>query len=287
MANIRDIRRRIRSVKSTQQITKAMKMVAAAKMRRAQEAILGARPYAHKMREVLASLAARVSPAAHPLLAQREEKRVALLLVTSDRGLCGGFNAQLCREFARVLQGKRAEGAEIEVHFAGRRGRDYFKRRAEDGQFHDGLVGKPKFADVAALSRKLARDFESGKLDAVYVLYNEFKSVISQKVTLEKLLPLSRAQFEGDARPANYKYEPAPETLIGELVPKHLDIQLFRMMLESGASEQGARMTAMDAASRNAGELIGSLTLTANRVRQAGITKEIIEIVSGASALDG
>ncbi len=287
MANLRDIRRRIRSVKSTQQITKAMKMVAAAKLRRAQEAILGARPYALKMHEVLGSLAARVSPDAHPLLAVRPERRIAVLLLTADRGLCGGFNTQLCREMQRVVAEKRAAGLAVEIHFGGRKGFEYFKRRDTAGETHPGFTGKVVFDDVAAVSRRFARDFEARKLDAVYVIYNEFKSVISQKVTLERLLPLERAEFEGGQLPIGYKYEPAPETLIGGLVPKHLDIQLYRMALESVASEMGAKMTAMDAASRNASELISSLSLYANRVRQAGITKEIIEIVSGAAALEG
>ena len=287
MANLRDLRRRIRSVKNTQQITKAMKMVAAAKMRRAQEAILGARPYAQKMREVLASLAARVPSAAHPLLATREEKRIAILLLTSDRGLCGGFNTQLCRELQRVIADKKSAGIEVELHFIGRKGYDYFRRREIKGDLNDGLVGRPPFDKVAQLSRSLAADFTARKIDAVYMLYNEFKSVIQQKVTLERMLPLSRAEFGAGDSLIGYKYEPSAETLIGELVPKHLDIQLYRMILESGASEQGARMTAMDSASRNAGELISALTLYANRVRQAGITKEIIEIVSGAAAMNG
>lgn len=287
MANLRDLRRRIRSVKNTQQITRAMKMVAAAKMRRAQEAILGARPFASKMREVLASLAARVPSAAHALLATREEKRIAILLLTSDRGLCGGFNTQLCRELQRVIADKKAAGIEVELHFIGRKGFDYFRRREIKGELHDGLVGRPAFAQASQLSRSLAADFIARKVDAVYMCYNEFKSVIQQKVTLEQMLPLSRAEFGAGDAMIGYKYEPSAETLIGELVPKHLDIQLYRMILESGASEQGARMTAMDSASRNAGELISALTLYANRVRQAGITKEIIEIVSGAAAMNG
>jgi F-type H+-transporting ATPase subunit gamma len=287
MANIRDIRRRIRSVKSTLQITKALKMVAAAKMRRAQEAIFGARPYAKKMHEVLASLASRVSPRAHPLLAQREEKTVVLLLMTSDRGLCGGFNSTLCRELQRLIAEKKAAGAEVILHFAGRKGRDFFKRRGQPGTDHQGLTGKVQFSAVSELSRSLAAAFTKKEIDAVYVVYNEFKSVIQQKVTVEPLLPLTRAVFDDANPPVDYVYEPEAESLIAAMVPKHLDIQLYRMALESAASEQGARMTAMDSASRNAGELISSLTLYANRVRQAAITKEIIEIVSGAAALAG
>ena len=287
MANIRDIRRRIRSVKSTQQITKAMKMVAAAKMRRAQEAIFGARPYAKKMHEVLASLAARVPTRAHPLLAQREEKTVVLLLMTSDRGLCGGFNSTLCREMQRLVAEKKAAGIEVKLHFVGRKGREFFKRRDQPGVDHQGLTGKVKFTAVSDLSRSLASAFTKKEIDAVYVVYNEFKSVIQQTVTVEPLLPLTRAVFDDAAPPVDYIYEPEAESLIAAMVPKHLDIQLFRMALESAASEQGARMTAMDSASRNAGELISSLTHYANRVRQAAITKEIIEIVSGAAALSG
>ena len=281
-----DIRRRIRSVKNTQQITKAMKMVAAAKLRRAQERMFAARPYAGGLRQVLASVATRVDISAHPLLQSREpERNVVVIVVTADRGLCGAFSANVIRAAQNFIREHGFEGVELVT--IGRKASDFFRRRTIPIR-RNVFVAQALSIEVAReIADSLIKDFIDEKIDGVYVVYNEFKSVIQQMVTVEKLLPLSRAAFDDASPPVDYLYEPAAESLIGAMVPKHLDIQLFRMALESAASEQGARMTAMDSASRNAGELISALTLYANRVRQAAITKEIIEIVSGAAALSG
>ena len=279
-----DIRRRIRSVKNTQQITKAMKMVAAAKLRRAQDRMLAARPYSAALREVLASLATRVDISKHPLLQEREaEKKVLLLVVTADRGLCGAFNTNVLRASLNAVRERGWQ--EVHVLPIGRKANDFFKRRE--------LPVRPQATQVLqALSLETAReiaqslinDFTGGEFDAVYVLYNEFKSIIAQRVTLERLLPLERPTVETTAPPIEYVYEPGPEAILADLLPKHIEFQLYRVLLESAAAEQGARMTAMESATKNAGEMIDHLTLTYNRIRQAAITKEIIEIVSGAAA---
>ena len=285
MANVRDIRRRIRSVKSTQQITKAMKMVAAAKLRRAQERMFAARPYASGLRTVLASVASRVDISKHPLLAEREvEQKVLLLVVTADRGLCGAFNTNVLR----AAQNAIAEKGWTQVHLLpiGRKANDFFKRRTYPIRRQATQVYQALSLETAReIATSLIEDFVSGEFDAVYVLYNEFKSIIAQKVTLERLLPLQHEFNTTTQEPAiEYIYEPGPEQILNELLPKHIEFQLYRILLESAAAEQGARMTAMEAATKNASEMIDHLTLTYNRIRQASITKEIIEIVSGAAA---
>ena len=279
-----DIRRRIRSVKSTQQLTKAMKMVAAAKLRRAQERMYAARPYAAALREVLASVALRVDVSKHPLLQRREaERKVLLMVVTADRGLCGAFNTNVIRGAMNAMAEKGWE----EVHLLpiGRKANDFFKRRSipirrQATQVYQAL----SLETVRAIATALIDDFVGGEFDAVYVQYNEFKSIIAQKVTLDRLLPLERAWSEQQTPAVEYLYEPGPEQILNDLLPKHIEFQLYRILLESAAAEQGARMTAMEAATKNATDLIGQLTLTYNRIRQASITKEIIEIVSGAAA---
>ncbi|HJQ39592.1 MAG TPA: ATP synthase F1 subunit gamma [Thermoanaerobaculia bacterium] len=279
-----DLRRRIRSVKSTQQLTKAMKMVAAAKLRRSQERMMAARPYAAGLRQILASISTRVDVSKHPLLAEREqEDKVLLVVVTADRGLAGAFNTNVLRGALNAI----AEKKWPEVHLLpiGRKANDFFKRRAyplrrAGTQLMQALAAET----VRELATMLTEDFISGDFDAVYVIYNEFKSIIAQRVTLERLLPLQREWTEGQAPEIEYIYEPGPEQILGELLPKHIEFQLYRVMLESAAAEQGARMTAMEAATKNAGELVDQLTLNYNRIRQAQITKEIIEIVSGAAA---
>jgi len=308
MANVRDYRTRIRSVKSTQQITRAMKMVSAAKLRRAQDRILAARPYARKMLEVLSSLAARVHPERHALLSRRPEEKVLVIVITADKGLCGSFNTNILNR-ARVvldgLMGRSREGGRaaaapapaktVQVDVIGRKARDWFRRRSYPVR----NVQVDVFKEVTlGHARDLADDlidvFSRGEFDAVYLVYNEFKSVIQQRVVVEPLLPIPQASFEPAAgepgpaateRPEEYLYEPDRETLFAALLPKHVMIQTHRVLLESAAAEHGARMTAMDNATRNAGEMIDTLTLQMNKIRQASITKEILEVVSGAEAL--
>ncbi|HEX2835805.1 MAG TPA: ATP synthase F1 subunit gamma [Thermoanaerobaculia bacterium] len=281
-----DLRRRIRSTKNTQQITKAMKMVSAAKLRRAQERMLAARPYSAALRQVLASLATRVDLAKHPLLGEREtESKVLLLVVTADRGLCGAFNANILRAAQNAIS-EHHNWQHVELLPIGRKAIDFFKRRPIPIRRQGAHVYQALSLDTAReISNGIIEDFVSGEFDAIYVLYNEFKSVIAQRVTLERLLPLPRPTVEANEPPAiDYLYEPGPEAILADLLPKHIEFQLYRVLLESAAAEQGARMTAMEAATKNASEMIGHLTLTYNRIRQASITKEIIEIVSGAAA---
>jgi F-type H+-transporting ATPase subunit gamma len=279
-----DIRRRIRSVKNTQQITKAMKMVAAAKLRRAQERMFAARPYAGGLRQVLASVAARVDISTHSLLQVREpEKNVVVIVVTADRGLCGAFNANVIRAAQNFVREHRFEGVALVT--IGRKASDFFKRRTIPIR-RNVLVAQALSLDVAReIADGLIKDYIEEKIDGVYVVYNEFKSLIAQHVRAERLLPIPR-EFDPDpTRPAiDYLYEPGPEQILSDLLPKHIEFQLYRVLLESAAAEQGARMTAMEAATKNASDMINYLTLTYNRIRQAAITKEIIEIVSGASA---
>ena len=284
MANTIDIRRRIRSVKNTQQITKAMKMVSAAKLRRAQDRMFAARPYAAALREVLSSVATRVEGFTHPLLEARPERHVLLLVVTSDKGLCGAFNSNIIRASQNALRDKNWESAELLP--IGRKALDFYKRRPfpirrEATQVYQAL----SLGTAHEIAQTLIADYDSERVDAVYVAYNEFKSIIAQNVRLERLLPIERdwnAQETGTE--VDYLYEPSPQAILNDLLPKHIEFQLYRILLESAAAEQGARMTAMEAATKNASEMIDHLTLTYNRIRQASITKEIIEIVSGAAA---
>jgi len=281
-----DIRRRIRSVKNTQQITKAMKMVSAAKLRRAQDAMFAARPYARKMMEVLNSLAARARPDAHPLLQEREtDAKLLLVVVTADKGLCGGFNANIIRTAARYLE--EAERAErtLTLDLVGRKGRDYFRRRRyKIRSEHVGVFQALEFPLAQRIARSLIDSYVKGEADRIGIVYNEFKSVIQQRVVIEQLLPVRKLMFDAREPALDYIYEPTPGEIFDEILPKHVEIQVWRAMLESAAAEHGARMSAMDAASNNAEEMIDRLTLYMNKVRQAAITKEIIEVVSGAGA---
>jgi F-type H+-transporting ATPase subunit gamma len=283
-----DIRRRIRSVKNTQQITKAMKMVAAAKLRRAQERIFGARPYAAGLREVLSSVATRVDISTHPLLAEHEaERNVLLVIVTADRGLCGAFNTNAIRASMNAIRDRGWES--VQLLPIGRKANDFFKRRTipirrQATQIFQAL----SLGTAQEIAQTLIDDFTSGAVDAVYVVYNEFKSIISQHVRVERLLPIERAWEEMKNEPSvDYLYEPSAVEILNEMLPKYVEFQLYRILLDSAASEQGARMTAMEAATKNASDMIDHLTLTYNRIRQAAITKEIIEIVSGAAASEG
>jgi F-type H+-transporting ATPase subunit gamma len=287
MANLLDIRRRIRSVKNTQQITKAMKMVSAAKLKRAQDRVVAARPYAAKMTQVLGRLAARAGDSFHdPLLDERGDQHYLLVLITADKGLAGAFNANLIKTAQIFLQ--ENAGKQIELLAIGRKGRDFFRRRQINivGEYV-GLTGKGRIEHEEALdvARDIMRRFtEDETLDKVFIIYNEFKSVLQQRVVVEQLLPVPRVET-GPQQTIEYIYEQPPAEIFGRLLPRYVETQVFRALLESVASEHGARMTAMDSATKNAGELINHLTLTMNRIRQAAITKEIIEVVSGAAAL--
>jgi F-type H+-transporting ATPase subunit gamma len=296
MANLLDIRRRIKSVKNTQQITKAMKMVSAAKLKRAQERAVSARPFATKMMEVLTSLAAHAGEDFHhPLLDARGDERYLLVLVTADKGLAGAFNANLIKAAQAFIN--EHEGKSVEILAVGRKGRDFFRRRGvEIAGEYIGLTGKGRIdhAEALEVARDVMRRFtEDERIDKVFIIFNEFRSVISQRVIVEQILPVSRDEeetAEGAEASApqtfvEYIYEQPPEEIFKQLLPRLVETQVYRALLESVASEQGARMTAMDSASKNAGELIQSLTLNMNRIRQASITREIIEIVSGAAAL--
>ena len=295
MANLLDIRRRIKSVKNTQQITKAMKMVSAAKLKRAQDRVVSARPFTSKMTEVLTELASHTDEDFHhPLLDKRGDERYLLVLITADKGLAGAFNANLIKS-AQAFIREHADKT-IEMLAVGRKGRDFFRRRQINiaGEYV-GLTGKGRveYAEALEVSRDIIRRFTQDEgLDKVFIINNEFRSVLAQRVVVEQILPVSRVEEqpgETDAsRPqtfVEYIYEQPPAEIFSQLLPRLIETQVYRALLESVASEQGARMTAMDSASKNAGELIGSLTLNMNRIRQAGITREIIEIVSGASAL--
>jgi len=276
-----DIRRRIRSVRNTQQITKAMKMMSAAKLRRAQEAMFAARPYARKMMEVLNSLATRANPEAHPLLQERSGPRLLLVVVTADKGLCGGFNANITRAAQRFL--KERAHAELQIETVGRKARDFFKRqqvkiRAE----HVGIFQALHYPVAQEIAGGLIKSYVSEEVDQIYLIYNEFKSIIQQRVVVERLLPIQKLALDPKEPAQDYLYEPGPAAIFTGILPKHVEIQVWRALLESAAAEHGARMAAMDAATNNAGEMIGRLTLYMNKVRQAAITKEIIEVVSGA-----
>jgi F-type H+-transporting ATPase subunit gamma len=287
MPSLKAVRARIRSVKNIQQITKAMKMVAAAKLRRAQEAILAARPFAEKLDEVLAGVAERTDMASHPLLAKREIRKVELVVMTSDRGQCGGFNSNILRRAERFVFEGRDQYTQIELSTIGRKGHDYFrKRKARLRHDYAGLFADLTYPKAQAIADELAKFFVAADLDAVFLLYNEFVSVATQKVRLVQLLPLPAPEPAATrSAPIEYLYEPSRKAVLEKLLPRALGVKIFRALLESHAAEFAARMTAMENASKNAAEMIDKLTLLANRTRQAAITKELMEIVSGAEAL--
>ena len=294
MPSLLDIRRRIRAVKSTQQITKAMKMVAASKLRRAQDRIQHARPFATQMLRVLNSLAGRVDPAAHPLLDERTELRAGgkalLFVITADRGLCGSFNANVIKAAANFIT--EHPERQVALGLVGRRGRDYYAKRGFEVRYERiNLFGKLQFEDARDIAQTAIDAFVGGEVDRVFLTYNEFRSVMTQRVVVEQVLPIPRTVLDAAAGAAqtgpavDYLYEPAPEELFKTLLPRHVEVQVYRALLESNAAFYAAQMTAMDAATRNSGEMIESLTLYMNKVRQAAITREIIEVVSGAEAL--
>jgi F-type H+-transporting ATPase subunit gamma len=295
MPNLLDIRRRIKSVKNTQQITKAMKMVSAAKLKRAQDRVVTARPFANKMSEVLAGLAERTDENFHhPLLDPRGDERYLVVLITADKGLCGAFNTNLTKAAQTFIVSN--PGKQIEILAVGRKGRDFFRRRGVTlaGEYI-GLTGKGRvdFSEALEVARDVIKRFtEDQEIDKVFLVYNEFKSVMQQRVAIEQLMPVARKAPSGEEAASaeavtlvDYIYEQPPAEIFAKLLPQLIETQIFRALLESIASEQGARMTAMDSASKNARELIDSLTLNMNRIRQAAITNEIIEVVSGAAAL--
>ena len=299
MPSLQSVRRKIGSVKKTQKITKAMKMVAAAKLKRTQNRILAARPYALKMRETIRNLSRRVNREAHPLLRKREgdHRHVVVTVVTSDRGLCGAFNANILRTAIIALKELESRGAQVEVAVVGRKGRDFFRRRAwtvrrevvdvfDKLTFEHGMVMGEEFVAID--------DYMAGRIDAVYVIYNEFKSALQQRVVVERLLPIDwiveitsvkDLDQPTETTPGAYLYEPSEDELLKHLLHRNFHVQAYRILLESSAAEQGARMAAMDGATRNAGELIKKLTTYYNKTRQAAITKELMDIVGGAEAL--
>jgi F-type H+-transporting ATPase subunit gamma len=310
MPSLLDLRRRIRAVKSTQQITKAMKMISASKLRRAQDRIVGARPFALQMQRVLNSLASRVDPASHPLLAERdagEDSKVLLIVITADKGLCGGFNTNIIKAAGAFITRTGSAGAELGL--VGRKGRDFFRRRGFEVRIEEiGIFQRVRYADAKRIADAAIDAFSSGRVSRVFIVYNEFKSVMQQRVATEQLLPIPKQQVGsagskdpasapgadptvrragpiGPAGDVDYIYEPGAGQILNDLLPKHIEIQVYRALLESAAAEHAARMTAMDAATKNSGEIIDSLTLYMNKVRQAAITREIIEVVSGAQAL--
>jgi F-type H+-transporting ATPase subunit gamma len=287
MATLKVIRKRIGSVRNTQQITKAMKMVSAAKLRRAQEAAVQARPYAEKMTELLKNVAARVANDAHPLLTPREEKKVQIVLFTSDRGLCGGYNTNMIRAAEAFIR-QQAGDRQIELTLVGRKGGDHFRRRgAKIADRYVDILYKAADELAGEIAQKLISRFVGGEVDAVYILYSRFRSALSQVPTLEKLLPVALAEsIEVQAQQqTEYLYEPGVEQLLASLLPRITGVTVQRALLEATASEHGARMTAMESASGNASKMIGSLTLQMNRARQASITRELLEIVGTAEAL--
>ena len=313
MPSLIDIRRRVRAVKSTQQITKAMKMVAASRMRRAYERIVNARPFSRQMLRVLHGLASRVDPDTHPLLAERDVRRpgalIQLIVVSADKGLAGSFNSNIIKAAGNFIVER--PGQKIELTLVGRKARDFFRRRSfpTRGE-HIGIFSKLESRHARAIAQAAIEDFTTGRVDAVYIVYNEFKSVMTQKVVVEQLLPIPRAGLDAAMTAAghtptsagsnldvdrdgridegsaiDYLYEPDPATIFAELLPQYVDTQVFHALLESAAAEHAARMTAMEAATKNSAEMLENLTLYMNKVRQAAITREIIEVVSGAQAL--
>ena len=284
MPSLLDIRRRIRSVKNTQQITKAMKTVSAAKLRRAQERVFSARPYAEQMRKILGNLTSRLENVSHPLLEVRPEERILIAVVTADRGLCGAFNSNVIRAAQAFI--REHHGQTLDFVAVGRKGRDFFRRRgaAIRADFIN-IFSKLNYGHAKDISETIVQAYANAEVDAVYIVYNEFKSVIQQRLVVEKVLPLSRGELRDSATPVDYIFEQPPQEIFNRMLPRYVEVQIYRALLESAASEHGARMASMETASRNAADMIDMLTLNMNRIRQAAITREIIEVVSGAGAL--
>jgi len=292
MPSLIDLRRRIRAVKSTQQITKAMKMIAASRLRRAQERVVSARPFAQRMLAVLNSLVSRVEADSHPLLRTPDQStgRPLLIVITGDRGLCGSFNTNVLKATSQFIT--ENQGREVALGLVGRKGRDFFRRRGFDVRYEAvGIFQRLSFDDAAELGNAAIEEFTSGRASSVYLVYNEFKSVMAQKLVVERLLPIPRLDppagegaGSGPVLAGDYIFEPAPEEIFSTLLPRHVQVQVYRALLESNAAFFAEQMTAMDAATRNSSDMIENLTLYMNKVRQAAITREIIEVVSGAAA---
>jgi F-type H+-transporting ATPase subunit gamma len=290
MATLRDIKRRIKAVQSTSKITKAMKMVAAAKFRRAQQRMFEMRPYADKMHAVLERLASGPEGETHPLLAVRPRKNVEVLVITSDRGLCGAFNSNILRAAANHVAKMRKEDFEVSVSSVGRKARDYYKRRNTAlRKSWTGISGKISYVNAQEIANDIIETYTNEECDEVILIYNEFKSIVSQKVVITRLLPLASMEAGEETQPvANIiLYEPSQQEIFNRLLPKNVEIQIFRALLESQASEEAARMSAMENATRSANDMINSLTLQYNKARQASITKELMDIVGGVEALKG
>ncbi len=293
MASLKDIRKRIQSVKSTRQITRAMKMVAAAKLKRSQDAILNARPYAYRIYSILLSLL-RQEKIAHPLLVVREEKKIRVVVLAGDRGLCGSFNANIFKETQRFIARKEAEGSEVSLACIGKKSYDFFRKKRNVVNYYEGILGKATYNKASAIADEIINEFLKENLDAIYLIYNEFKSAIQVRVAVERLIPISTEVPPGvvgiwkrhdKAGLSNHIFEPERQKLLDEIIPRHFNIQFFRAVLESIASEHGSRMSAMENATKNASEMIDSLTLDYNKARQASITKELMEIVSGVESM--
>jgi F-type H+-transporting ATPase subunit gamma len=298
VASLLDIRRRIRAVKSTQQITKAMKAISASRLRKAQDAMMGARPFASQMERVLGGLASQVDTSAHPLLTQRgpdaPDRPTLVVVVSADKGLCGGFNGNIVKQAGEVIT--NASGAGVSLGLVGKKGREFFGKRGFDVRFEMvNIFANLKYAHAQAIAREAVTAFTGGEVDSVHVVYNEFKNALQQQVVVNQVLPIKPRDIGGmggtgelgDAvreRLPDYLYEPDPAQIFDSLIPRHVEVQFYRALLESAAAEHAARLTAMEAATKNATEMIADLTLYMNKVRQAKITGEIIEIVSGAEA---
>jgi F-type H+-transporting ATPase subunit gamma len=282
MANLLDIRRRIRSVRNTQQITRAMKTVSAAKLRRAQERVFAARPYAEQLKTVLGNLARRIESPEHPLLEVRPRERALVVVVSSDRGLCGAFNANVLRSVTGFIRERRNQ--ETQILAVGRKSRDYFRRLGQPIlEEHVNIFTGLDISHSRAIAGRIVQVYSEARFDVVYLAYNEFKSVIQQRLVIEPILPVNPGTLDAGTALIDYIYEQPPLEILGRLLPRYVEVQMHRALLESAAAEHGARMAAMDTASRNAGDMIDSLTLNMNRVRQAAITREIIEVVGGAA----
>jgi F-type H+-transporting ATPase subunit gamma len=288
MASLKSIKKRIVSVKNTRQITKAMKMVSAAKLRRAQENVVAARPYAKKLGEVLQSLATNLEGDLHPLLEKREAKKLLLIVLTSDRGLCGGFNTNLCKAADRFIKEKTDSYEQISVMTVGRKGYEFLKSRYTVYKNFSNVLAKPNYQTAAMLAQEVIDGFVAGEYDQVELLYNSFRTVMTQDITFQQMLPVEpEVKGIADEAPVEFIYEPSVVDLLAEILPKNIEVQIFKAMLETVAGEHGARMTAMDSASKNANEMIGKLTLQYNRARQAAITTELMEIISGSESIKG
>jgi F-type H+-transporting ATPase subunit gamma len=287
MANLKTIKKRIASVKNTRQITKAMKMVSAAKLRRAQDAVVAARPYANKLQQVLGSLALREEAQAHPLLMERGKGRALVVLLTSDRGLCGGYNGNVSKAAERFIRANEQGFENYDLMIIGKKGRDFLRSRAGMNivKVYENVTGKITYATAQLIGEEIVSQYTTETYDAVFLIFNAFQSAMTQIVTINQLLPVVPMTVEEDVHVSEYLYEPGRGAVLDAILPKNVEVQIFRGLLESSASEHGARMSAMDSASKNASEMIGKLTLIYNRARQAAITKELMEIISGAESI--